>query len=43
MGELVLLYGYVESIVVGIEDCYCSNGSILLLNVILVFDWVCLV
>lgn len=43
MGEVQLLQGYVQSIVVGIEDCYCSEGSSLLLNVILVFDWVCLV
>lgn len=40
MGELYVLCGYVQSIVVVIEDCDCMQGVNLLLNVNLVFSWV---
>ena len=40
MGESKVLHGHVQSIAVGIEDRYRSNGSNLLPNVTPAFDWV---
>lgn len=43
MGQWQMLCGYVQSVVVGIEDCDCSSGSSLLFNVNFSFNWVWLV